>query len=86
MHDTLHFSGDAHADSGFWSPSTSVAKYVPAFSSCPAMSSVRVSALLNTFLSSFCDEDYAITKYIAEFINALSNLAYSVCISHFKFV
>ena len=31
--------------------------------------------------SSFCEEDYAVTKYLAEFINALSNLAYGTYIS-----
>lgn len=27
-------------------------------------------------LISFCEEDYAVTKYIAEFINTLTNLTY----------
>lgn len=26
--------------------------------------------------SNFCEEDYLVTRYIAEFINSLSNLAY----------
>ena len=29
--------------------------------------------------SNFCEEDYAITPYIAEFVNTLSNLAYVIC-------
>ncbi|KUJ15190.1 alkaline phytoceramidase [Mollisia scopiformis] len=28
---------------------------------------------------SFCEEDYAVTQYIAEFINTLSNIAYIYC-------
>jgi len=27
---------------------------------------------------SFCEEDYAITRYLAEFINALTNFAYGM--------
>ncbi|KAK0623888.1 alkaline phytoceramidase [Immersiella caudata] len=50
-HHNHHFSGDAFAQRGAWSPPTSAAN--------------------------FCEEDYAITIYIAEFINALSSLAYS---------
>ena len=28
-------------------------------------------------LDSFCEEDYVVTRYVAEFINSLTNLAYS---------
>ena len=28
---------------------------------------------------SFCEEDYVVTRYLAEFINSLSNLAYGTC-------
>ncbi|KAB5554877.1 ceramidase [Coniochaeta sp. 2T2.1] len=49
-HHSVQFTGDRFADTGYWSPSTSIAN--------------------------FCEEDYAITKYIAEFINSISNFAY----------
>jgi ceramidase len=29
-------------------------------------------------ITSFCEEDYAITIYIGEFINTISNLAYGI--------
>ncbi|CAK7214679.1 hypothetical protein SBRCBS47491_002232 [Sporothrix bragantina] len=32
-----------------------------------------------TSTANFCEEDYAVTLYIAEFINTLTNLAYSKC-------
>ena len=31
--------------------------------------------------SSFCEEDYAITRYIAEFINSITNFAYSMFVN-----
>ncbi|KAH8903792.1 alkaline phytoceramidase [Coniochaeta sp. PMI_546] len=49
-HHVRHFTGDAYADAGVWSPSSSTAN--------------------------FCEEDYATTRYIAEFANAISNFAY----------
>lgn len=30
-----------------------------------------------TSACNFCEEDYAVTRYVAEFINTLTNLAYS---------
>ncbi len=35
-------------------------------------------ALTPTPPTSFCEEDYVITFYLAEFINALTNIAYGV--------
>lgn len=32
-----------------------------------------------THCASFCEEDYAVTRYIAEFFNTLTNLAYGEC-------
>jgi Ceramidase len=32
-------------------------------------------------MESFCEEDYAITRYFAEFINTLTNLAYGMSAS-----
>lgn len=43
--------------------------------------SLPVFVLSNSGLTrcfSFCEEDYAVTKYIAEFVNTLSNLAYGM--------
>ncbi len=37
----------------------------------------KTSLDTKTYLFSFCEEDYAVTFYIAEFVNALTSLAYS---------
>jgi hypothetical protein len=33
---------------------------------------------LTGIMDSFCEEDYALSRYIAEFINSLTNLAYGM--------
>ena len=32
-------------------------------------------------MKSFCEEDYAITRYLAEFVSTLTNLAYGMSVS-----
>jgi hypothetical protein len=44
---------------------------------CLATTPMLTMRLLTTKKNSFCEEDYAVTLYIAEFVNTLTNLAYS---------
>jgi dihydroceramidase len=77
-HSVRHFAGDLYANAGIWSPPSSAAKYV--FKKKKGSLS-RSSIANQATTSSFCEEDYAVTIYIAEFINSLSNLVYSMSLS-----
>jgi len=68
-HHNRHFSGDSYALHGAWSPPTSTAKYAPYCASYDALKPDN---------NSFCEEDYAVSRYLAEYINSLTNLAYGM--------
>jgi dihydroceramidase len=68
-HHNRHFAGDPHALHGTWSPPTSTAKYATCRTSHHALEANDTS---------FCEEDYAVSRYLAEFINSLTNLAYGM--------
>lgn len=42
-------------------------------------------ALTRWLSNSFCEEDYVVTFYLAEFINALTNIAYGMLVLAVKF-
>lgn len=71
-HHNRHFAGDPHALHGAWSPPTSTAKYAACRTSHHAVEANDAS---------FCEEDYDVSRYIAEFINSLTNLAYGMWVS-----
>lgn len=72
-HHNLRFDGDPYANAGVWSPPTATAK-------CASLQSAMTRPWLGPAADlpcSFCEEDYAVTPYIAEFVNTLTNVAYS---------
>ena len=68
-HHNRHFAGDPYALHGAWSPPTSTAKYAAYCASHDALKPDN---------DSFCEEDYAVSRYLAEYINSLTNLAYGM--------
>ncbi|KXX80445.1 Alkaline ceramidase 3 [Madurella mycetomatis] len=80
-HHNHHFGGDPFAWKGFWSPPTSCGKCTGSLGTRLVWVNLVLTAPLSP-TSSFCEEDYAVTIYIAEFINALSSLAYGITRKH----
>lgn len=80
-HHNIRYDGDPYALKGAWSPPTSRAKYVTV--PFAALGRLTISLIQETDImgsdlpfGSFCEEDYVVTVYLAEFINSLSNSLY----------